>query len=156
MIGLILLLLLGLAAAIGLLLTLGGDVLVFGLAVLLLAFAALALWSHHRRRIAEIHELDPREYRGFRRVNRMIAWPKYCLRCGMPANNRIQVRIHHSYDSACARLEAQDEEEANATEEPKELRVFDLRRVPKGGAHAIDTMFDDPAELEAGDNHKRT
>lgn len=128
--------------------------LVLGLAVLLVIFGALALYFHHRRRIAEIHELDSTEYRGFRRVNRMIAWPKYCLRCGMTVGGRIQVRIHLGYYSPCSRLEQQDREELEATEEPETMRVLDLRRVPKDGEHSIDTMFDGPPELEAGDHER--
>lgn len=123
--------------------------LVLGLAVLLVIFGALALYFHHRRRIAEIHELDATEYRGFRRVNRMIAWPKYCLRCGMTVGGRIQVRLHLGYNSPCARLRLQDEEELEAAEAPDTLRVFDLKRVPKDGGHGIDTMFDGPPELTA-------
>lgn len=115
-------------------------------AVLLLLFAGVALWAHHRRRLAEIHEADSTHYRGFRRVNRMIHWPKYCIRCGMEVHNRTELRCHLSYYSPCARLRQADEEELEATEAPDKLRVLEVRQ--HHGAQEYDSFMDDPAEIK--------
>lgn len=153
MIGALALVLLGVAALVGAGLALGSFTeLALVAAVLLLLFAAVALWAHHRRRIAEVHELDTSQYRGFRRVNKAIHWPKYCIRCGMEVRNRTELRIHLGYFSPCARLKQRDEEELERTEAPDQLRVLEVRQ--HHGAHEYDSFTDDPAALEAGQEEK--
>lgn len=144
MIGTLLLVILAAAALVALLLAGGLEALLLGLAVLMVLALAL-IWAHHRHRLAEIHEADRTQYRGFRRVNTMIHWPKYCLRCGMTVSNRTQVRIHLGYNSACARLRQADEEELEREAPAETLRVLEVNH--HHGAHEYDSFTDDPGEL---------
>lgn len=126
-----------------------------GLIALLLGWVALALY--HRRKLAELHDLEAGTLGGWRRIHAHTNWPKACRFCGAVAHDWRSVRTHTDPDSsACAaylgHLEAVERESETGADpaRPVTVTVFG-----GGGAGAVDTLTagDRPA-LEDGGAHE--
>jgi hypothetical protein len=111
--------------------------------LLILGFAGFGLW--HRRKLAEIHELQSDTIGHFRRVNRAVNWPKACISCGATAHDWKSVRAHGDpARSACA-AHIIGQEKAEIAPESWSATV-----TSGGGAGTMDTLTDAPRpELEA-------
>lgn len=117
-------------------------------ALLLLGALGLALW--HRRKLAELRDLEIGTMGGWRRVNQFTTWPRACRACGLVAHDWRSIRTHGDPESsACAAFRARKEAAETAPETAWTADVV----TSQDGAGAIDTLTEERPPALEGDPH---
>ena len=116
------------------------KVLWIGAVMLVLGWAAL--WLYHRRKLAELRDLEAGQLGGWRQLHPPSRWPKACRSCGATAHDWRSVRAHGDPESsACAAHQARLEA---AERTPDPVSSWTASQVRGGGTGSVDTLTDDP------------
>ena len=115
---------------------------ILGVFAVALVLGAVALALYHRRKLAELHNVEAEVIGGWRRISRAMPWPKACRECGATAHDWRSIRAHGDPQrSACAAHLASMEAAGAAPEPaPEPVSAWVVATGRGQGAGAVDTL----------------
>ena len=101
-----------------------------------------ALWLYHRRKTAELRDLEAGQLGGWRQLHPPSRWPKACRSCGQPAHDWRSVRDHRNPESSACAAHLARQEALERTPDP--VSSWTASQVRGGGIGSVDTLTEEP------------